>query len=215
MSELEHRAAEMPCPDPECKKGKVPYFMEGAGWGTIAHDEANGCQGTGRLWPGLSRECPCIYGDYDRHECWWCYRSGQHELGKGTGWKDGPPTCTWCHGSGRVPEVTLEKVLGEILKDTPGQPMRLHGLIVGGFELWRSTDGPFRAETLLEAALAALLASGEGGLMGFKGIWQINRYCFQSKAVEKFFYCDNCGKYFCIPHHKHDLEYGPYHEDCL
>ena len=45
--------------------------------------------------------------------------------------------------------------------------------------------------------------------------WQIMRYCFTGKTVEKFYYCDNCGKYFCRPHHDYDKEYGPYHKDCI
>ncbi len=44
--------------------------------------------------------------------------------------------------------------------------------------------------------------------------WQIQRYCFRSKTVEQFFYCDNCGLYFCRPHHDHDDEYGPFHKEC-
>lgn len=45
--------------------------------------------------------------------------------------------------------------------------------------------------------------------------WTIKRYCFKGQKVEEFYYCDNCGTYFCRPHHEHDSEYGPFHKDCL
>ncbi len=51
--------------------------------------------------------------------------------------------------------------------------------------------------------------------MAFKGKWKIQRHCFRCGAVKPFFYCDNCGRYFCTAHHGNDPEFGPYHEDCL
>jgi len=43
--------------------------------------------------------------------------------------------------------------------------------------------------------------------------WEIKRYCFQCKAVERFMYCDNCGGHFCLAHCKRE-EDGPYHAKC-
>ena len=95
------------------------------------------CQGTGLRWPSLSREC------YN------CQRALLH--------------CPNCNGSGRIPDVTLEKVLPLLLDvgdlsishnlDFQTHKGEKVELCITGSDIYRTKP------TLLEAACAALLAT--------------------------------------------------------
>ena len=58
------------------------------------------CHGSGRRYPFQVR-CPCDYQDYDRHECWDCYRGGKHYL-------DGAKLCKRCTGNNFIYAATLD-----------------------------------------------------------------------------------------------------------
>jgi len=98
-----------------------------------------GCQGTGLRWPELSRKCPWTH--YPESGC------------KGSPGIDMGKPRTKCDGSGRVPDVTLEKVL--LLLPEGKWMLSYHfGPCV---ELPGEVE--CRGETYLEAACAALIAS--------------------------------------------------------
>lgn len=62
-------------------------------------DETCPCDMTNLRWPVLSRECPCL-------ESW---TRCEHCNAMGVHWKS--ELCECCHGSGRIPDVTLMKAL--------------------------------------------------------------------------------------------------------
>ena len=143
MTELENRAATMPCP--ECG-GDGCYI------GETGPVNCQSCGttlkiGTGLRWPLLSRECRGIQESWPNGVInhFYCF---EH---------DG-----YCHGSGRVPDVTLEKVL-PLLNDVGGKHVIHLWLGIGGLWFVRLTtsDTHHSGDNPLEAALAALLASVE------------------------------------------------------
>ena len=105
--------------------------------------------------PSLSRECPGCSGNGYTISLgtlmkWGCRDCGGSSNGNSA-----------INGSGRIPDVTLEKVLLEILHDTPnapGHPLRLDGRLDG--EVWIQRPGvePVFKGTILEAACSALMA---------------------------------------------------------
>ena len=127
------------------------------------------CQGTGLRWPGLSRKCPCAVSLYNigtrDEECSKCYRPGSHQEG-----------CYACHGSGLIPDVTLEKVLAIMVEDGDApalvnddnghwavasngmQPLCYDERHIAS-SLFIFDEDTVWADTPLEAACAALLAT--------------------------------------------------------
>ncbi len=151
-TELERRAAEMPCPGQDCEQGVI------LGYRLILDQPCPLCQGTGRFWP-LSRECP---GDGPFRD------SDGHLMHKG---------CLLCHGSGRVPDCTLEKVLPLIYSlekassaEWLGYPVETYTGLWAAQHKWYDKGDPktmtYYEQTPLEAALAALLASVEAKTHG-------------------------------------------------
>ena len=127
------QVAEVRCPNlTQCEDGSWACFWTADN--TLA-TECPICQGTGLRWPPLSRECHGLYGDWAGDVC----------HGRG---------CNHCNHTGRVPDVTLEKVL----------PMIYCVRKWGGGPKWVAyaghddIDGPV-CNTPLEAACAALLAT--------------------------------------------------------
>ena len=116
------------------------------------------CGGTGLLWNTLSRKCSkkdfftsvVQKGERGHFSC--MFHGYPHDT----------PHCPedkLCGGTGRIPDVTLEKVQMILLK--AGHPITIHGLQAGGVQMWlHQTEGPYEGD-LLEAACAALLASVE------------------------------------------------------
>ena len=96
-SDLETQVAEAKCP--ECENGV------GLGYRPLLDSPCDNCQGSGLRWPTLSRECQAIT----------YVREGQMLDDLEKDWVC-PGGCSFCHGSGRIPDVTLEKVL-EIFAD--------------------------------------------------------------------------------------------------
>lgn len=86
------RVAEMPCP--KCEKG-IHYIVRGD-----YELSCGACQGTGLRWPTLSRECLSETHDPCTKEVE-CYPVSVYEY----------VLTENCHGSGRVPDVTLAKAL--------------------------------------------------------------------------------------------------------
>ena len=97
MDNLIDRAAEAKCPGcgDTVNPGGNPYFSVGGNEMPDGSDCPD-CQGTGLRYPILSRVCPKCQGNRE-------YTS--------IGEYPGPPhPCEPCNGSGRVPDVTLEKI---------------------------------------------------------------------------------------------------------
>ena len=100
------------------------------------------CPGYYLRWPGLSRECPK------------CHRAGSHQ-----------GDCYACHGSGRVPGVTLEKVLALLIAADGVVSFQGVGTkVIESYCAWTGypeepPDKVHHGDTPLEAALAALLSS--------------------------------------------------------
>ena len=154
-SELERQAAEMPCPN--C--AGYGYFQPSPAGGPAARPkDCYDCKGTKLRWPTLSRECGGPETGRWNDDC--IYTVGTHSFGKDE--LEGFP-CP-CNGSGRVPDVDLEKVLTlgwhwEIGKNDYADPnttwICLLRLDESDFEFFTTGD------TSLDAASAALLATVE------------------------------------------------------
>jgi len=96
--------AEAKCP--ACQNGTQYYYIPSTSEEFIPGEknritrECPDCQGTGLRWPPLSQECPCIDGPTCCDACMSMDGDDYHGV-----W------CEDCNGSGRVADVTLEKVL--------------------------------------------------------------------------------------------------------
>lgn len=129
----------------KCQEQHYSYNIPGQITTIACGEFGNDC--IGLQWPTLSRKCPVCY---DR-------------VGDGgvLGWAK----CSKCNGSGRIPDVTLEKVV--IILATDGvvsiQGLTDDGKTTIGFCAWLGyprelPDTVFKGATPLEAACAALLA---------------------------------------------------------
>lgn len=153
-----------------CKSGLVcredcSCAYPGSSFGCTACVEGNypNKHPTGLRWPALSRECRGV-GDYV------CDKGRLAAPGQ----TEGCPTCggsgaqnaynkdNLVSGSGRIPDVSLEKVLDLLLKDNHYRDV--WEITIGAgyrYFIWKESeeDSTFEGDTLLEAACAALLAT--------------------------------------------------------
>lgn len=130
----------------------------------------NACQGTGLRWPGLSRECRD--GRMTAQQC----NCSEEELEKDGGFHihSGPvhqDDCRRCNGSGRIPDVSLEKVfaIASAIPDPNWTRNKrkfvevFHSLVRDSYDdnsfSFANTWIDMTEEQRLEAACAALLES--------------------------------------------------------
>ena len=111
------------------------------------HPEMCACDGTKLRWPPLSRECPS-----ETHDP--CTKELAYQV-KGMQYYEQIDIRS-CDGSGRVPDVTLEKVLD--LPELYGVWRAYHGNRKWASKTSSRMDASYSA-TPLEAACAALLAT--------------------------------------------------------
>ena len=133
------QVAEMPCPGLDCERGVILGYRPRIPRPLLDQDCAS-CHGTRLRWPTLSRECEGPVTGRWNDDC--IYTMGTHSFGEDE--LEGLP-CP-CNGSGRVPDVTLEKVLDIHIAEGRTQPQD-----------WFLFDR-LRLRTPTEAACAALLA---------------------------------------------------------
>ena len=137
QTDLVTQVAEAKCSEP------IPLTLK-------THVACNTCDATGLRWPTLSRECPCL--DLGNLPCEGC-DSHLADNRFGNWHKD---DCE-CHGSRRVPDVSLEKAVMLILLERPR--ICFAERPVGGLTCWQPNDSMPRqyGDTLLDAACAVLL----------------------------------------------------------
>jgi len=172
MPDLHKQLAEMPCPHCDGTGGELlsvccgaPEFCDVEGlcgscrdWTGFSRCEE--CNETGLRWLTLSELCDLCHGTLT-YITYYCYKPGGGGVHNCNQFGNAHPicyTCNGCRGSGRVPDVTLEKVLEEAYK--------IGGVILSrnGDAKWccsiLGTDAFVMEFTSLDAACAALLASG-------------------------------------------------------
>ena len=145
----ESLAAEV-CSNLACYRGKVPEFANRTKFSQVK--DCPDCNGTSRRYPTLSVECPCP--EQDTPNVIQC-RKGKHTI-----------DCR-CNGAGRIPDVTVEKLLA--IPETmglqvvlvqegggnPGWAVSLNGEQIGPMSMISYTG---RGDTPLNA-LAAVIGS--------------------------------------------------------